>query len=45
MNWNYYFCYTLPLLSFYIKQPNEVKVVYPRKENSQIVLQISTFRP
>ena len=45
INWNYYFCYNLLLLSFYIKQPNEVKVVYPRKENSQIALQSFTLRP
>lgn len=33
------------LLSFYIKQLAEVKVVYHRKENSQIALQSFTLRP
>ena len=43
INWNYYFCYTLPLLSFYIKQPNEVKVVYPRKEKLKLSYKFLLF--
>ncbi len=38
-------CGTILLLNFYIEQLAEVKVVYFRKENYQIVLQISTLRP
>ena len=42
-NWNYYFCDTKLLLSFYIEQLAEVKVVYLRKENTKLSYKFLLF--